>query len=102
MSLLSGSIAQSALAGDASLEQALVESATTPEQHAALAHYYEGKAAAARKEAGYHRAMGKSYSGGKGSQIAEMKAHCDKLASLSDDQAKEYDAMASMHRGMAK
>lgn len=91
-----------ALAEDASLEQVLIESASTPKQHQALATYYAGKAAAARKDAEYHRAMGKAYGGAKASQIAMMKDHCEKLAALADDQAKEFDAMASMHRDMAK
>jgi hypothetical protein len=93
------------LAADApapSLEQVLIESATTPKAHAALANYYTAQAAAARKEAEEHRAMAKAGGGGKASQIAAMKEHCDKLATLYDDQAKEFDAMASMHQGMAK
>ena len=99
---LVGPLAPSALAGDESLEQVLVESASTPKQHEALANYYSGKAAAARKEAEAHREMGKTYSGVKGSQLAMMKEHFEKLASLYDDTAKQYDMMASMHREMAK
>lgn len=85
-----------------SLEQVLIESASTPKEHQALANYYAGQAAAARKDAEYHRAMGKAYSGGKITQLAMMKDHCEKLAVLSDDEAKEFDMMASMHRDMAK
>jgi len=102
LALLAGPLTPNARAADESLEQVLVESATTPQQHAALAGYYAGKAAAARKDAEYHRAMGKSYGGAKASQLAAMKDHCDKLATLYDDEAKEYDAMAAMHRNMAK
>lgn len=89
-------------ASSASLEQVLIESASTPKAHQALAIYYTEKAAAARKDATYHRAMGKAYSGGKMTQVEMMKNHCEKLATLSDDEAKEYDAMASMHRDLAK
>jgi hypothetical protein len=102
LTVLSGSVAQMALAGDSGLEQALVEGASTPQQHAALAKYYEGKAAAAKKEADDHRAMAKSYSGVKMTQAAAMKEHCDKLATLADEEAKEYETLASAHRGMAK
>ena len=102
LALLAGPLSLSARAGDESLEQALVESATTPQQHAALANYYTAKAAAARKEAESHRSMAKAYGGVKGSQIAAMKEHCEKLATLSDDEAKEFDALASMHKDMAK
>ena len=94
-----------ALADDTSsdsLEQVLIESASTPKDHQALASYYTGKAAAARKEAESHRSMAKTYGGVKGSQIAMMKDHCEKLATLSDEQAKEYDMMAEMHAAAAK
>ena len=46
--------------------------------------------------------MRRSRSITRGTQISAMKDHCEKLAKLSDDEAKEYDAMASMHRDMAK
>ena len=102
LALLAGPLAPIAGAADPSLEQVLIESATTPQQHAALASYYAAKAVAARKDAEYHRAMGKSYSGAKAAQVAMMKEHCEKLATLYDDQAKEFDMMASMQRDMAK
>jgi hypothetical protein len=102
IALLAGPFAPIAAAADQSLEQVLIDSASSPQEHAALANYYAGKAAAARKEAEYHRAMGKSYSGAKATQLAMMKDHCDKLATLYDDQAKEFDTMASMQRDMAK
>ncbi len=102
LTLLAGPLTSTARAGDDSLEQVLIESASTPKQHAALANYYAAKAADARKNAEYHHAMGKAYSGGKATQLAMMKDHCDKLATLYDDQAKEFDMMASMHRDMAK
>jgi len=102
IALLAGPFAPLAAAADPSLEEVLIESASTPQQHAALANYYAGKAADARKEAEYHRSMGKAYGGVKASQLAMMKDHCDKLATLYDAEAKEFDTMASMHRGMAK
>ncbi len=102
IALLAGPLAPLAAAADPSLEQVLIESASTPQQHGALATYYAGKAAEARKDAEYHRAMGKSYSGAKATQLGMMKDHCEKLATLYDDQAKEFDMMASMQRDMAK
>lgn len=102
IALLVGPFAPLAASADASLEQVLIESASTPQQHEALANYYAGEAAEARKSAEYHRAMGKSYSGGKITQLATMRDHCEKLATLYDARAKEFDAMASMHRDMAK
>ena len=100
--MLGAPLSVAATTSDSSLEQVLVESATTPQQHAALAHYYEDKAKAARAEAESHRTMGKTYSGAKATQLAAMKDHCDKLAKLYEDEAKEFDAMAKMHRDMAK
>jgi hypothetical protein len=85
-----------------SLEQVLIESASTPKDHQALAKYYSAKAAEARKDAESHRLMAKTYGGVKGSQVAIMKDHCEKLATLSDDQAKEFDAMAAAHEAAAK
>ena len=41
-------------AGDHGLEEVLIESASTPAQHEALAAYFRGEAAAARKEAKQH------------------------------------------------
>jgi len=102
LSLLGGPLGSMAFAGDASLEQVLIETASTPEQHAALASYYDAKAADARKDAEYHRAMGKAYGGVKASQLAAMKEHCEKLAALYEQQAKDYEMMATAHRGMAK
>jgi hypothetical protein len=102
LTFLAGPLTPNARADETVLEQALAESATTPQQHAALANYYAAKAAAARKDAESHRSMAKTYSGGKITQLAAMKDHCEKLAKLSDDQAKEYDAMAGTHRDMAK
>ena len=103
LALALGALPAMAFAGDASsLEQVLIESASTPKDHQALAKYYAAKAADARKEAESHRSMAKSYGGVKGSQLAMMKDHCEKLAALSDDQAKEFDAMAAAHEAAAK
>lgn len=84
------------------LEQALVESATTPQQHSALARYYEAKAADARKQADEHKAMGKSYGGTKFPEAVAMREHCEKLASLYGEQAAQYDLLAKQHAAMAK
>lgn len=100
--LLAAGLTSGANADASGLEQVLIESASTPKQHSALASYYEGKAAAARKEAQEHRSMGKAYSAGKFTQVLQMKEHCEKLAALYDEQAKEFDMLASMHRDAAK
>jgi len=84
-----------------SLEQILVESATTPQQHAALAKYYRGKASEARERAAEHKRMGASYGGTKMAIAQAGKEHCDKLAALNESTAAEYDKMASEHDSLA-
>jgi hypothetical protein len=87
-------------AGD--LEQILVESASTPAQHEALARHFHEKAAAARKEAETHRSMAKAYGGTKLSIAAAQRKHCTDLAANLDAQAKLYDELASGHEAEAK
>jgi hypothetical protein len=95
-------IASFAQSGDASLVEVLIESASTPAQHQALANYYRSKEAAAKKEAELHRAMGKTYSGEKAIISAAQMEHCSKLASLDDSMAAEYEQMAAAHETAAK
>jgi hypothetical protein len=84
-----------------------VQSARTPADHEAIAAYYDGKAAAATKDAAYHRQMGQSYKGlaggasGKGYASA-MPQHCEAIAKAADSEAEQYKAMAKAHRDLAK
>ena len=64
------------------LERVLIESASTPKAHQALASYYRGKADEARKTAELHRGMGRAYSGMKVVLMQQQKEHCKRLASL--------------------
>jgi len=100
--LAAGNLATPALAEDAAIVRLLAESADTPQEHAALADYYDGKAAAARKQANHHRSMGKAYSGGKHFDVVKMKEHCEKLAALYESQATEFAELARMQRDAAK
>lgn len=88
--------------GDAGLEQVLIESASTPKQHAALASYYKAKAEAERAAAAEHKKMGATYGGTKMTTAQAMKEHCEKLAAAHEAAAKEYDAMAAEHESLAK
>lgn len=99
---VNGVVASAGYAADGALEQVLIESATTPQQHEALAKYYDAKAAAARAEAANHRSIAKAYAGGKFAQVAAMKEHCEKLAALYDQQAEQFAMLASMQREQAK
>jgi len=102
LAIAAAPIAGIARADDSALEQILVETATTPAQHKALAKYYRAKAADAKAEASNHRSMMKSYSGGNVAQAKVQTEHCNKLASLSDAQAAEYEKLAASHDEQAK
>jgi hypothetical protein len=97
-----GSSASPCRADDAALEQVLVASATTPQQHEALAQYYDAKAASARAAGANHRSIAKAYAGGKLVQVVAMKEHCEKLAALYDEQAGQFDMLAEMQRELSK
>jgi len=87
---------------DHGLEEVLIESATTPVQHQALANYFRAKAEAARKEAERHRSMAKAYGGTKLVIAEAQRKHCTDLAASYEAQAKDYDAMAAAHDAEAK
>jgi len=97
--VLPGSLALAA--GEHGLEQVLIESASSPAQHQALADHFRAQAAGARREAERHRTMAKSYGGGKPPAEAQRK-HCENLAKSFDAQAADYDALAAAHDAEAK
>lgn len=86
-----------------SLEALAAESASTPEQHQALAAYYKGKAEEAKAEAKLHQGMALSYgSKGGGGSGAGMATHCANLTKAAQQAATEYEALAAFHEGEAK
>ncbi|HEU4427847.1 MAG TPA: hypothetical protein VFT98_03765 [Myxococcota bacterium] len=100
--LAAGMFAAPAFADDPALVRLLAESANTPQEHAALADYYDGQAAAARKQANHHRTMGRAYAGGKHFDVVKMKEHCEKLAALYESQATEFAELARVQREASK
>jgi len=102
LALAAAPIAGIALADDSSLERVMVETASTPAQHQALAKYYHSKAVEAKAEADNHRSMLKSYSGVSVPMGKQMAEHCNKLAALSDEQAAEYEKLAASQEAQAK
>ena len=104
--LLSIALAGAASAQTTSSSELLqrTETARTKGDYEALATDYDKQAAAARAIAAEHRKMAKNFQGmvasGKGG--ASMPAHCNAIASTNDRLAKEYDAMASGYRQLAK
>lgn len=80
-----------------SVEELLVEFASTPAEHRAVAAHFRAEAAAARKEAARHRSMAKHYAGGKLMQRDAARLHCERLAKRADQTAAEYDGLAAAH-----
>ena len=109
LTLVAGTtLTTAALAVDDGDVMTKVQSAKTAADHEAIAAYYDGKAAAATKDASYHRQMGQSYKGlaggaaGKGYAASAMPQHCEAIAKAADSEAEQYRAMAKAHRDLAK
>jgi hypothetical protein len=85
-----------------SLEQLVVESADTPQEHEALARYYGDKAEHMRKMAENHRAMGQAYGGTKITQRKRMQDHCSALVADFEKAAGDFEALAKEHAEAAK
>ena len=92
--------AQAAGGGSDNLLAVLVDSASTPAQHQALARYYRAKAADAKALAETHQAMSRSYSGKPG-ELRNMNKHCDQIAKLNQDLAAQYEGMAKAEEAAA-
>jgi hypothetical protein len=78
--------------------KALAARASTPADHHALEEYFQGTAKRYREAVNEHTAMAHAY---RGTRIAQAAVHCDRLVSLSRDEAKEAAAAAEMHKGLA-
>jgi hypothetical protein len=89
-----------AAGGGADLLQVMVDSATTPAQHQALARYFRAKAADAKALAEAHQAMSRSYSGKPG-ELRNMKSHCDQIVKLNQDLAMQYESLAKAEEAAA-
>ena len=78
---------------------ALAARANTPADHHALEEYFQGAAKHYREAVNEHTSMAQAY---RGTRIAQAAVHCDRLVSLSKDEAKEAEAAAEMHKQLAK
>jgi hypothetical protein len=83
-----------------SLEAVMIESASTPQQHMALANHYRAAASEARQQAQQHLDMAKRY--GTAKMGAAQKPHCEKIAANLEDSAKQYDELAAGEEAAAK
>jgi hypothetical protein len=80
-----------------------IRDAKTPADHQALAAFYEKEAQAAHKLHNIHVNMEPAYAA---SRIMQEKGrpveHCRVVAEKYRDVAKEYEALAAMHKAMAE
>ena len=102
IALAAAPFAGTAFAGHNDADALLVEWATTPAQHQALAKHFQAKAAAAKAEAESHRAMATAYTSTKAANIKPQVEHCNKLASLADSEAAEYEKLAAAEAALGK
>ena len=91
---------QASASGSDNLLQVMVDSATTPAQHQALARYFRAQAADAKALAEAHQAMSRSYSGKPG-ELRNMNKHCDQIVKLNQDLAAQYETMAKAEEAAA-
>lgn len=89
-------------AQDDSLEHIVIEMASTPAEHAAIARYYLSKAEEARRETSRHEQMARAYDRGKISQRVPMRGHCLRLAESFRAVAEEYGQLAQLHDAESK
>lgn len=82
----------------------MIAGAKTAADHEAIAARYDDEAASARAKSEMHERMAVSYRniGGRGIAKAHMDAHCESLAKIYEQAAKENAALADGHREMAK
>ena len=78
---------------------ALAARANTPADHHALEEYFQSAAKRYRDAVNEHTSMAQAY---RGTRIAQAAVHCDRLVSLSRDEAREASAAAEMHKQLAK
>jgi len=93
--------AQAPAGGSGDLLQVLVDSASTPAQHQALARYFRAKAADAKALADLHTSMSRSYSGKPG-ELRNMNKHCDQIVKLNQDLAAQYESLAKAEEAAGK
>ena len=75
---------------------ALLKTASTPLEHHRVAMYYKEEASRLTQDAVFHRAYANIYGKGQGF------SHCNNLARLDEQAAKEVTALQAMHEKMAK
>jgi len=75
----------------------LVESASEPADHEALARHFRMEADKLRMMALAHRSMGDSYRRSKLRKAEEQKEHCERIAALEEQISQEYEELSKAH-----
>jgi hypothetical protein len=78
-----------------------IEAALQHSDHDGLIAYYKAEAAAARDKMNWHRRLAASYgdlSSAGGGADSQMAAHCNSIARLYEEVAREYEGMAQFHQ----
>ena len=89
------------VAQGSSLEQQIAN-AKTAADHEAIAAYYEKEAQALHAKHAEHEKMAAWYKQNPALNKSGFSSHCDLIATNYDKTAKEYEALAKLHRDMAK
>jgi hypothetical protein len=95
--LLIFTVAGPAQAEEHSLEQLVIEMASTAAEHNAVSHHYSAQAETARADARRHEQLARTYAGGGRAAQPQMQRHCEQLAKKFDEIAAEYDELARLH-----
>jgi hypothetical protein len=77
---------------------AMAAKASTPADHRALEEYFQTLARRHTADATAHATTANTY---RGTRIAQAAAHCERLATLSRESAKEATVAAEMHKQLA-
>ena len=72
------------------------------EEHRALAERLRSRAARYRVQAEEHRSMGLAYRGTRMGNAEEMRAHCDEIARLDVELARQLERLAEGHEAVAE
>jgi gamma-glutamyltranspeptidase len=102
--LLSGLLVAfgAAQAQDHTLEQLVVEMASSAAEHNAVSKHYTAQAEAARQDLHRHEEMARIYGNAGRTGQPQMRQHCEQLAKKYGEIAAEYDELARLHAEEAR
>ena len=80
----------------------IISNAKTAADHEAIAAYYEKEAQALHAKHAEHQKMSEWYKKNPTVNKSGFSTHCDIIAANDNKTAKEYEALAKLHRDMAK